>query len=125
VRGARAGWYERFSLEDPLLSALGTTLLSCCGKHRDESPGASLGGYEINSLIGAGGIGEVSRATDTDLARAVASTVLPSSVGAGRDRLAHFQQEADVLAALNHPTMAAIYGLERSDAGLTSLVSPS
>ena len=66
-------------------------------------------------------MGEVYRATDTNLKRAVAIKVLPESVAADRDRLARFQREAEVLASLNHPNIAAIHGLERSD-GVTALV---
>ncbi len=66
-------------------------------------------------------MGEVYRATDTNLKRAVAIKVLPSAVGGDAERLARFQREAEVLAALNHPNIAAIYGLERSE-GWTALV---
>ena len=61
------------------------------------------------------------RATDTKLKRQVAIKVLPPSMVADRDRLARFQREAEVLASLNHPNIAAIYGLEESD-GITALV---
>jgi serine/threonine protein kinase len=83
--------------------------------------GTILGPYEITGTLGAGGMGEVYRATDTNLKRAVAIKVLPESVATDRDRLARFQREAEVLATLNHPNIAAIYGLERSD-GTTALV---
>jgi eukaryotic-like serine/threonine-protein kinase len=83
--------------------------------------GARLGPYEIQSAIGAGGMGEVYRATDTNLKRAVAIKVLPESIADDRERLARFQREAEVLASLNHPNIAAIYGLERF-AGATALV---
>ena len=66
-------------------------------------------------------MGEVYRATDTKLKRQVAIKVLPASLAADRDRLARFQREAEVLAALNHPNIAAIYGLEESN-GITALV---
>ena len=66
-------------------------------------------------------MGEVYRATDTSLKRAVAIKVLPESVAKDADRLARFQREAEVLASLNHPHIAAIYGLERSG-GVTALV---
>ncbi len=76
--------------------------------------GTRLGPYEVTAQIGVGGMGEVYRATDTNLARQVAIKVLPASVSGDPDRLARFQREAEVLAALNHPNIAAIYGLERS-----------
>ena len=76
------------------------------------TPGARLGPYEIAAQIGVGGMGEVYRATDTKLKRQVAIKVLPASVAGDPDRLARFQREAEVLAALNHPNIAAIYGLE-------------
>jgi serine/threonine protein kinase len=85
------------------------------------SPGTRLGPYEVTAQIGVGGMGEVYRATDTNLKRAVAIKVLPESVAADAERLARFQREAEVLASLNHPHIAAIYGLERSD-GTTALV---
>src|SRR5262245_4824911 len=85
------------------------------------APGTRLGPYEISAAIGAGGMGEVYRATDTNLKRQVAIKVLPESVAADRERLARFQREAEALAALNHPNIAQIYGVERSD-GTTALV---
>ena len=71
-----------------------------------------LGPYQIAALIGAGGMGEVYKARDTKLKRQVAIKVLPASLAADADRLARFQREAEVLASLNHPNIAAIYGLE-------------
>jgi eukaryotic-like serine/threonine-protein kinase len=85
------------------------------------TPGTRLGPYEIAAQIGVGGMGEVYLATDTNLARQVAIKVLPASVAADPDRLARFDREARTLAALNHPNIAAIYGLERSN-GITALV---
>jgi eukaryotic-like serine/threonine-protein kinase len=85
------------------------------------SPGCRLGPYEISAQIGAGGMGEVYRAIDTNLARPVAIKVLPEAVAADRDRLVRFDREARTLAALNHPNIAAIYGLERSG-GTVALV---
>ncbi|MEQ1760971.1 MAG: protein kinase [Vicinamibacterales bacterium] len=79
------------------------------------TPGTRLGPYEVLTQIGVGGMGEVYRATDTNLKRQVAIKVLPASVAGDADRLARFQREAEVLAALNHPNIAAIHGLE--DAG--------
>src|SRR5438132_3598629 len=66
-------------------------------------------------------MGEVYRATDTKLKRQVAIKILPPSLAADHDRLARFQREAEVLASLNHPNIAAIYGLEE-DGGMTALV---
>ncbi len=77
--------------------------------------GTRLGPYEISSLIGAGGMGEVWSATDTRLHRAAAIKALPASVADDPERLARFKREAQVLAALSHPNIAAIYGLEESD----------
>src|SRR5262245_41240860 len=85
------------------------------------APGTTLGGYEIVALIGAGGMGEVYRATDSHLKRSVAIKVLPASVAGDTDRLTRFQREAELLAALNHPNIAAIYGLEKA-ADLNALV---
>ena len=84
-------------------------------------PGTRLGPYEINAPLGAGGMGEVYRATDTNLKRQVAIKVLPQTVAADPERLARFQREAEVLAALNHPNIAHIHGLEKSD-GTIALV---
>jgi serine/threonine protein kinase len=85
------------------------------------TPGTRLGVYEVTMQIGAGGMGEVYRATDSNLKRSVAIKVLPASVAGDADRMARFQREAEVLAALNHPNIAAIYGFERSS-DLTALV---
>jgi eukaryotic-like serine/threonine-protein kinase len=74
--------------------------------------GARLGPYDIVSPLGAGGMGEVYRANDTRLKRQVALKILPPELAADPDRLARFQREAEVLASLNHPRIAAIYGLE-------------
>ncbi len=77
-------------------------------------PGARLGPYEVVAAIGAGGMGEVYRARDTRLGRDVALKVLPDAFAADPDRLARLHREAQVLAALNHPHIAAIYGFEDS-----------
>src|SRR5438128_10311898 len=76
--------------------------------------GTRLGAYEILSAIGAGGMGEVYRARDTKLGRDVALKVIPDTFALDPDRLARFQREAQVLASLNHPHIAAIYGFEDS-----------
>ena len=78
--------------------------------------GTRLGAYEITSLIGAGGMGEVYRARDTRLGRDVAIKVLPSQFALDSERVARFTREAQVLASLNHPNIAAIYGFEESGA---------
>ena len=83
--------------------------------------GARVGPYAIVAAIGAGGMGEVYKARDTKLNRDVALKVLPKSFALDPDRLARFQREAQVLASLNHPNIAAIYGLEESD-GVRALV---
>jgi Tol biopolymer transport system component len=76
--------------------------------------GTRLGVYEVTAQIGAGGMGEVYRATDSNLKRSVAIKVLPASVAGDADRLTRFQREAEVLAGLNHPNIGAIYGLEKT-----------
>src|SRR5262245_20757249 len=78
------------------------------------SAGTRLGPYEIQSPLGAGGMGEVYRARDTKLNREVACKVLPDTFTLDADRLARFKREAQVLASLNHPNIGAIYGLEES-----------
>jgi Tol biopolymer transport system component len=74
--------------------------------------GQKLGPYEVVSQLGAGGMGEVYRARDTKLKRDVAIKVLPADVAGDRERLARFQREAEVLASLNHPHIAHVYGIE-------------
>jgi serine/threonine protein kinase len=78
------------------------------------TPGTRLGPYEVAAQIGEGGMGQVYRATDTKLKRQVAIKILPPALAADHGRLVRFQREAEVLAALNHPHIAAIYGLEES-----------
>ena len=73
--------------------------------------GDRLGCYEILAPIGAGGMGEVYQARDTKLKRDVALKVLPEAFARDPERMARFQREAEVLASLNHPNIAAIYGL--------------
>src|SRR6266852_4453211 len=76
--------------------------------------GTRLGSYEVRAQIGAGGMGEVYRAHDTKLARDVAIKVLPANFVNDPERLSRFQREARMLAALNHPNIATIHGLEQS-----------
>jgi eukaryotic-like serine/threonine-protein kinase len=80
-------------------------------------PGTRLGPYEVVSSLGAGGMGEVFRARDTKLGRDVALKTLPIAFVHDADRLARFRREATVLASLNHPNIAAIYGFEESTSG--------
>jgi eukaryotic-like serine/threonine-protein kinase len=77
--------------------------------------GRRIGGYQIQTLIGAGGMGEVYRAHDTRLGREVAIKILPRAFLTNTERLARFEREARTLAALNHPHIAAIYGIEQDD----------
>src|SRR5262245_11844068 len=78
------------------------------------SPGTRLGSYEIVSLLGEGGMGQVYRARDTQLGRDVAIKILPDEFAADPDRLMRFEREARSLATLNHPHIAQVYGLESS-----------
>ncbi len=78
------------------------------------SSGDRLGHYEIIAPLGAGGMGEVYRAKDARLRREVAIKVLSASVAGDPDRLLRFQREAEILAALNHPNIAHIHGLEEA-----------
>src|SRR5437868_7655852 len=77
--------------------------------------GTRLGWYDILSLVGAGGMGEVYRARDTKLGRDVAIKILPASFALDPDRLARFAREARLLASLNHPHIAQIYAVEEAD----------
>src|SRR5689334_11383817 len=83
--------------------------------------GSRLGPYEILSALGAGGMGAVYRARDTKLNRDVALKVLLPEVADNPERLARFRREAQILAALNHPNIAHIHGLEEQD-GVVALV---
>jgi serine/threonine protein kinase len=83
--------------------------------------GTRLGPYEVDVLIGVGGMGQVYRATDTRLKRAVAIKILPEALASDADRLGRFQREAEVLASLNHPNVAQIYSLEEA-AGARTIV---
>ena len=83
--------------------------------------GSRLGHYDVTALIGEGGMGQVYLAADTKLNRQVALKILPEAFATDPDRLARFQREAQVLASLNHPGIAAIYGIEEQD-GTRALV---
>src|SRR5262249_27151297 len=83
--------------------------------------GTRIASYEVVELLGAGGMGEVYRARDTKLKRDVALKVLPDAFASDADRLSRFEREAELLATLNHPNIAAIHGLEQVD-GTTAIV---
>ena len=85
------------------------------------SPGTSLGHYDVTALLGEGGMGQVWQATDTQLNRQVALKILPDAFADDPDRLARFTREAQILASLNHPNIAAIHGIEESE-GTRALV---
>ena len=85
------------------------------------TPGTRLAHYDVTSLLGEGGMGQVWQATDTQLGRQVALKILPDAFAADPDRLARFKREAQILASLNHPNIAAIYGIEESE-GTRALV---
>ena len=85
------------------------------------TPGSRIGVYDITAQIGEGGMGQVFRARDTKLDRDVAIKILPEAFADDAERLARFTREAKTLASLNHPNIAAIYGLEGSE-GITALV---
>src|SRR4051794_39702014 len=74
--------------------------------------GTQIGPYQVVSALGAGGMGEVYRARDTRLKRDVAIKLLPETFAADSGRMARFQREAEILASLNHPNIASIYGVE-------------
>ena len=85
------------------------------------SAGTRLGPYEVLSALGAGGMGEVYRARDTKLDRAVAIKIIPEAFAADTARIARFEREAKTLASLNHLNIAHIHGLEESN-GVRALV---
>src|SRR5580700_7167116 len=98
---------RRFPITLALTSTMKSLKLPCLSR-----PELVLGSHEILTPIGAGGMGEVYRTRDTKLTRDVAIKVLPAALSNDADYMARFQREAQVLAALNHPNIAAIYDLE-------------
>jgi serine/threonine protein kinase len=95
-------------LDTPIQIAVGEVL----NDNAAVQPGSFIGPYRVDTLLGVGGMGEVYRARDTKLNRDVAIKILPVPFANDADRLARFKREAQVLASLNHPNIAAIYGLE-------------
>ena len=81
------------------------------------APGTRLGAYEVFSILGARSMREVCRARDAKLKREVAIKVLPDAFLHDPERLARFQREAELLATLNHPNIAAVYGFEETPGG--------
>src|SRR5580765_4052732 len=81
-------------------------------------PGSRVGAYEVTTQLGAGAMGVVFRARDTKLLREVALKVLPDHFADDPDRLSRLQREAQLLASLNHPNIAHVYGLEQAGAGI-------
>jgi serine/threonine protein kinase len=101
------------SLRDSVASGIGT---ASNANERVLEPDDSLGPYTILEFVGAGGMGQVYRAHDTNLNRDVALKVRSNASAWDNDRFTHFRREAQILAALNHPNIAAIYGIETSGA---------
>jgi len=83
--------------------------------------GLRIGPYEIVSLLGAGGTGEVHRARDTRLRRDVAIRILPDACAGDPEHLSRFEREAQLLASLNHPNIGSVYALEESNSSRSSL----
>ena len=108
---AEAQHPEPLAIDGPV----GAIIADLLGDDDGVVPGTQLGPYRIESLLGAGGMGEVYRATDTALGRQVAIKVLPPTFSSDPERVARFRREAQILASLNHPNIGAIYGLERMD----------
>ena len=123
----RASFLDRICADDPLLKKEVEDLIQAYERSGSflESPapvsasgsliGRTLGSYELKALLGSGGMGEVYRARDSKLKRDVAIKLLPATFSRDPDRVARFQREAEVLASLNHPNIAAIYDLAVSD----------
>jgi Tol biopolymer transport system component len=126
---ARSAYLDEACRHDPTLRAAVDSLLGAhdeagsfgeaplspsTGGANRLTPGSQLGAFQIENLLGAGGMGEVYRAHDTKLRRAVAIKVLPDFLADDPDRRSRFGEEARALAALNHPHIGAIYGVEES-----------
>ena len=87
-------------------------------------PEQKIGGYRILSRLGAGGMGEVWRAEDEKLGREVALKMLPGEFAGDQERMARFEREAKVLASLNHPNIATLFGLESATPGKSDAAGP-
>src|SRR5688572_7921097 len=108
---------DRPALQSLAPSAGGVANAMSALARRSLDPGDAFGPYEVLEFLGAGGMGEVYQVRDVTLNRDVALKVLPEAFAADSDRLARFRREAQALASLNHPNIAAIYGLEQSEHG--------
>src|SRR5262245_34204552 len=104
------------NISGALHELIGDAARSALADNAAVQPGSFIGPYRIDSLLGVGGMGEVYRAHDTKLNRPVAIKILPPAFANDPDRLARFRREGQVLASLNHPNIAAIYGFEDSGA---------
>src|SRR5215469_2912692 len=102
------------NLDGPIDRPMASVAAKVIAGSREFVPGDQLGIYRIDALLGAGGMGEVYRARDTTLKRDVALKVLPAAFAADPGRMTRFKREAEVLASLNHPHIAQIYGVEES-----------
>lgn len=113
------------SLDRPALAGGPHALAAALGTHGNSrlQTGQTVGAYEIVAPLGVGGMGEVYRARDLRLKREVALKVLPQSFAADPERMARFQREAQVLASLNHPNIAQIYGVVEDRALVMELVN--
>src|SRR5215469_12697903 len=100
------------NLDGPIDRPMASVAAKVIAGSREFVPGDQLGIYRIDALLGAGGMGEVYRARDTRLKRDVALKVLPAAFAADPGRMTRFKREAEVLASLNHPHIAQIYGVE-------------
>src|SRR5262249_49792066 len=99
-------------IETPAIAVAAAHL---AGDHQPLNAGSMVGPYQVQALLGRGGMGDVYRAHDPRLGRDVALKLLPLQFARDRERLARFEREARLLAALNHPNIAALYGIEESD----------
>ena len=119
--GAWGGCTESTRQPQSLVPARSSRILALFPGTMSLSPGTSLGHYDVTTLLGEGGMGQVWQATDTQLNRQVALKILPDAFADDPDRLARFTREAQILASLNHPNIAAIHGIEESE-GTRALV---
>ncbi|HEV2245059.1 MAG TPA: serine/threonine-protein kinase, partial [Terriglobia bacterium] len=115
AHGDKAGSYLETPPVEMAAKAFGKAERSPAASNAALEPGTMIAHYRVTASLGAGGMGEVYRARDTKLQRDVALKILPQAMASDADRMARFEREAQVLASLNHPNIAAIYGLEESN----------